>query len=778
SKRTPISLTNDYFLLYHGTHIKLENTLSIDEKIDDETFFEFTALFLSLNRNTYEAIVSLKSFQSLLAQFTLEKIENLQSLYQLQNTLIKHFLEYRAHNTVHYFHEALHYLQKEGLLDQLSLEKLLSLFDPSSFHGKNEQESSIEPIDGNFHTLKERLLESIEALKPLVNHPDELETIIEYLTTQKFSIGITGVMNAGKSTMLNALMGEALLGSSVVPETANLTLVKYRHEALAKVVYWNQSEWQHIKHSAKNIDAMAKFITQTEQHFKEELEHYISPESREDTIKIEALSHYTSANASDKKSNLVKYVELYSPLHFLQEDIEIVDTPGLDDVVIQREALTKEYLSQCDVMLHLMHVSQSATLKDIEFIIDAILYQNITKLLIVITHIDSVDYKEIEEVIAYTKQSIAAKLHEHNSDAKLDYILKTLHFIALSGKIALLYKTGQIEEAQASGYTLEQTGILEVESYLQETLFGKKNARSALIIQSAKKRLNRALHVSLEALRFESSLLYKNESEVSKELQVLKSNRSQKLDTLERLKYQISSYKDEATHYLERLDNFLDNELRSLQGIIKKRLMDETLYALEKNKKTPLLKDQSRIIETAMKDGLIDIIREYRYKFIKKSSKISEIIAQEYDELEKSDASFYSNFNHESVFGDAFKQGFVTANNTTLINRVSKVLQRASLAKLAKVDEEISAIIKEEFLYLETPIKNRAQDLSQNLLEAFFQSLEAPLKSFKNALDHNETLLQNHAQFLKEDESTRHKKSLELYERIKKIEHIAKRCQL
>ena len=55
------------------------------------------------------------------------------------------------------------------------------------------------------------------------------------------------------------------------------------------------------------------------------------------------------------------------------------------------------------MLFHLMNVSQSASQKDIEFLVDALLYQNITKLLIVITRADTVDKKALDEVIAYTK---------------------------------------------------------------------------------------------------------------------------------------------------------------------------------------------------------------------------------------------------------------------------------------------------------------------------------------------------------------------------------------
>eukprot|EP01029_Cantina_marsupialis_P014887 TRINITY_DN32581_c1_g3_i1.p1 TRINITY_DN32581_c1_g3~~TRINITY_DN32581_c1_g3_i1.p1 ORF type:complete len:388 (-),score=69.97 TRINITY_DN32581_c1_g3_i1:8-1084(-) len=310
----------------------------------------------------------------------------------------------------------------------------------------------------------------------------ELNETKDYLDHQKFSIGITGVMNAGKSTMLNALMGQEILGSAVVPETANLTIVKYG-KPQAKVFYWNKHEWEKIEQSGENLKSIKDFVSETKQIFADELQTLIKDESVSESVDINNLAAYTSAEASGKKCNLVKYVELNSELNFLKEGIEIVDTPGLDDPVIQREEITKEYLANCDLMIHLMNVSQSATLKDVEFIIDALLYQNVTKLLIVITRADTVSKEQLDEVIAYTKSSIETQLRKQNKDSKLNYILEHIKFIPISGKMALLHRTGRSEEAIKAGYNIEDTGILEIEDYLQDTLFGAKSSKSDLIIK-------------------------------------------------------------------------------------------------------------------------------------------------------------------------------------------------------------------------------------------------------------------------------------------------------
>ena len=744
----------------------------MDEKIDDETFFEISALVLSLNRKTFETLACLESFSPLISKLTHKKIENLDSLYKLQNSIIKHFNECRNRSNIHHLHAAFNYLKEETLLDTLSFEKLISLFDPSllSQNATIQQESAVYE---NFHADKQNILTTILELKNLLNVSQNLEPIVEYLNSQTFSIGITGVMNAGKSTMLNALMGEEILGTSVVPETANLTVVKYSKTPSAKVLYWNKQEWNYIQKSAQSINAMAKFVKETQSHFKDTLDEYILPNARVDEVAIQMLSEYTSAK--DKKSNLVKSVQLGTSLEFLEDGIEIVDTPGLDDIIIQREEITKEYLSKCDVMIHLMNVSQSATLKDVEFIIDAVLYQNVTKVLIVITRVDMVSKGDVSEVIEYTKRSIAGRLHEQNADSKLDFVLKTLSFIALSAKMALLHKTHKSQEAINAGYTLEQTGILEIEAYIKETLFGNENPRSSLIIHSAKSRLKEALNAELKTLKYEHSLLFKTEDEVDEELSQLQAKKVKQLESFELLKRQISGYEVELSNYLSRLQIFLDNELKSLQGVLKQRLIDETQYTLEKRNTTPEMKDIKRIVESALKHGLMDIIREYRYKFVQKATEISEIIRLQYDEINRAKEREYSEFDHSGVFGDSFENGFLTSNYEVLLERISKLLTTASLKKILRTDEKLDLIIKDEFLFIHTQLKSKALGLSEALLKEFIVSLNRPITELEEGLQISENILQNYIKLLKEDATTREVKSLQLYERIKKIEIISQR---
>jgi GTP-binding protein EngB required for normal cell division len=775
-----LSLINDYFLLYHGKNIEQTTTYETIKNKDGDSFFDIAALIVSATRKNYERFITLDSFKKLALEITNQEVTNLEELHQLQYLIIETIQNDTKNCQIDKMHKSFQYLEKENILTTLEYKKLISLFDPEELAICDDEidvEDDLEIEDKKpFKEARIELDDLILELKDLFNTQDfknELNETLNYLDNQKFSIGITGVMNAGKSTMLNALMGQEILGSAVVPETANLTIVKYGHPE-ANVFYWNKKEWDRIEKAALELDSIKEFVAETKRIFGDELSTLIKEESYNEKVDINNLAAYTSAEASGKKCNLIKYVELKSDLNFLAEGIEIVDTPGLDDPVIQREEITKEYLAQCDLMLHLMNVSQSATLKDIEFIIDALLYQNITKLLIVITRADTVSKIQLEEVINYTKSSIEAQLKAQNKDSKLDYILSHIKFIPISGKMALLHRTGRSQEAIDAGYNLEDTGILEIEEYLDETLFGSNSSKSELIIKSSKAKLVKTIEKELKSFNYELILLSKSKEELESDLEIFNKQKIINERNFSQMNDDINAYTQDAKNYITTLETFLSTELIDLQNIIKQRVFSDVKYSFEKTKKRPQSSRIKTIIETAIKDGIIDIIRDYRYKFIKKSQTIGETCEQKYQDLGFIIGHKNDNFDAMGFFQDDFKSGFLTSSNDILISKIINEVNKSKATKLSEFDRNIGAFIKEEFTPIDKNIKEKAAEVSKILIENFFKELAEPLKVFEHKLKKDEKSLQDRIATFEENEINKDEETINIHKKIKKLEVINK----
>ena len=777
-----MSLVNDYFLLYHG--ITFEQNLDVEEieaTIDEDTFTIF-ALIVSATRKNFDKYLPLTSFKTLCQQLNVKSPSSNNELNHLQHNIVQAILSNKSKQNISILHSSFEYLKNENIINNENYNKLISLFDYKELdliEENNNLANNINKHDAkksSFKVLKSKIEDLLSELKNDLSNSeilDELKGTQNYLDNQKFSIGITGVMNAGKSTMLNALMGREILGSAVVPETANLTIVKHNPTDNAKVFYWNQQEWDRILKSAEQLESMRDFVNETNRIFGDELKNYIRPVSRFDEVDINDLSSYTSAESSGKKCNLVKYVELGSKLDFLSDGIEIVDTPGLDDPVIQREEITKEYISACDMMLHLMNVSQSATLKDVEFIIDALLYQNISKLLVVITRADTVSKEQLEEVINYTKSSIERQLKAQNKDSKLDYILKTIKFIPISGKMALLHRTGREQEAIDAGYSIEDTGILEIEQYLNETLFGSNSQKGELVIQSSKNQLQKIIEKQNSFYNYELKLLSKSKDELEKELVDFNKRKAVNTRIFQAMSEDINYYKNDSKEYINSLETFLQSELIELQNVIKKRVVNDVRYSFEKTKKRPENSRIKVIVETAIKDGIIDVIRDYRYKFIKKSQTIGEQCEQKYHDLGFTIGHKNENFDARGFFQDDFKAGFLTSNNEVLISQVIDAVSKAKDSKINELDREIELLVKNQFTSIEEDIKSKAKKVSNLLIESFFTTLNAPLKSFEQKLKNDEEILQNQINSFEENDKNRAQLSIDIHKNIKKLENIS-----
>ncbi|MBW4613125.1 MAG: dynamin family protein [Desmonostoc vinosum HA7617-LM4] len=147
-----------------------------------------------------------------------------------------------------------------------------------------------------------------------------------------FRLLVLGDMKRGKSTFLNALIGENLLPSDVNPCTAVLTILRYGSQKKVTIHFNDgkspqQLDFQTFKHKYTIDPAEAKKLEQ------------------------------------EKKQAFpdVDYAVVEYPLTLLEKGIEIVDSPGLNDTEARNE-LSLSYVNNCHAILFVMRASQPCTL--------------------------------------------------------------------------------------------------------------------------------------------------------------------------------------------------------------------------------------------------------------------------------------------------------------------------------------------------------------------------------------------------------------------------------
>ncbi len=149
-----------------------------------------------------------------------------------------------------------------------------------------------------------------------------------------FRLLVLGDMKRGKSTFLNALLGENLLPSDVNPCTALLTILRYGTEKKVTVYF--------IDDQAPLVLDFADFKTR----------YTIDP------AEAKLLSQRREPAFAEVSHAIVEY-----PLPLLEKGIEIVDSPGLNDTEA-RNALSLGFIGNCHGILFVMRASQPCTLAE------------------------------------------------------------------------------------------------------------------------------------------------------------------------------------------------------------------------------------------------------------------------------------------------------------------------------------------------------------------------------------------------------------------------------
>jgi GTPase SAR1 family protein len=162
---------------------------------------------------------------------------------------------------------------------------------------------------------------------------ERLATASQNLRQGVFRLLVLGDMKRGKSTFLNALLGQNLLPSDVSPCTALLTVLKYGTKEKVTIHYKDDT--------AEEID-----FPQFKQRYT------INPEEAKTLEKVNQPAFPDISHA------VVEH-----PLPLLGKGIEFIDSPGLNDTAARNEQ-SLSYIYNCNAILFVMSASQPCTLDE------------------------------------------------------------------------------------------------------------------------------------------------------------------------------------------------------------------------------------------------------------------------------------------------------------------------------------------------------------------------------------------------------------------------------
>lgn len=181
-----------------------------------------------------------------------------------------------------------------------------------------------------------------------------IDSYVENTINPSYQIAIVGAIKAGKSTLINALIGHDLASTNVTPETATLTKFKYSKNNSLKVKFYTVDEWDEIWENA--LDKKADIFLDEYNHLKaEEVKDSLLGRkeiySEFDTIDEmkDEIARWTSSQ--QKEHYFVKELEIGLNDLKLPEQICLVDTPGLNDIIDYRSKITRDYVDSANAVL-------------------------------------------------------------------------------------------------------------------------------------------------------------------------------------------------------------------------------------------------------------------------------------------------------------------------------------------------------------------------------------------------------------------------------------------
>ena len=284
------------------------------------------------------------------------------------------------------------------------------------------------------------------------NTVKQLETLV---LSDSFKVLVIGEFKRGKSTFINAMLGDEILPAYARPCTAIINEVK-----------WGEDK-RVLLHYAKTEDGQQ-----------------LPPQE----VAVEQLEEYVviQDDVSELHGNRYDRVELFWPLNLCKNGVEIIDSPGLNEHDI-RQKVTMDYLCRVDAILFILSCEALASKSELDVIDNILKPTGHEDIFFICNRFNMIRAKEQEDVKKYGISRLASRTKRG---------AERVFFIS-----ALDALEGQIENDQER---IVKSGMVQVEQELEKFL---ANERGKIKILRPAREVQAAIYAARRTIPERESML-------------------------------------------------------------------------------------------------------------------------------------------------------------------------------------------------------------------------------------------------------------------------------
>lgn len=269
----------------------------------------------------------------------------------------------------------------------------------------------------------------------------------ERLLSPAFRIAVFGPFNYGKSTLLNAMLGEKALPIDLVPTTGTAILVKYGETVHTTITL---TSGQQIEEAGTAI-----------------------------------LQQYAILDEQRCMQKNVIAVEVTCPHPFLQAGIELLDLPGTDDRDAQ-DNLVQHQLLTADLIIQVLDGRKLMTLQERETLRDWLLDREIRTVVMLVNFLNLLDSDEQQQV--YRRLMFVAESFRADLPPGISNLYRVDALPALRARLK-----GDVAAVQVAGLPAFESALQTIVQAQQEQGVERRVARLRVIAQDVQKALQKRL---------------------------------------------------------------------------------------------------------------------------------------------------------------------------------------------------------------------------------------------------------------------------------------------